>query len=90
MHATQPRWHWVMGGGRAPETAKAPGAAAAWLSGHRDGRARVWDLAASVPRLLATVPFDSGGAGGKLRAVCALEVGPGALPGCMLFFPPAG
>jgi hypothetical protein len=44
------------------------------LTGHRDGRVRVWDTACQVPGLLATVPFDLGGAGSKLRAVSALEV----------------
>ncbi|KAK9818994.1 hypothetical protein WJX81_004841 [Elliptochloris bilobata] len=76
VHALPPRWHWVMGGGRPPNATDAPAAGLAWLSGHRDGRVRAWDLATNVPRLLATVPFDSGGAGGKLRAVCAMMVCP--------------
>ncbi|KAK9908560.1 hypothetical protein WJX75_009693 [Coccomyxa subellipsoidea] len=45
-----------------------------YFTGHRDGRVRVWDMAGEVPGLLATAPFDAGGAGGKLRAVCAMEV----------------
>ena len=36
---------------------------------------RCWDMSASAPVLLATVPFNSGGAGQKLRQVSALEVG---------------
>ncbi len=44
------------------------------LTGHRDGRVRIWDMACEVPGLLATVPFDLGGAGSKLRAVTDLQV----------------
>ena len=35
---------------------------------------RAWDMAAAVPRLLDTVPFNSGGAGAKLRRVTAMQV----------------
>lgn len=47
-----------------------------YLTGHSDGRVRLWDVAANTPSLLFTVPFDSGGAGAKLRAVSALKVSP--------------
>lgn len=39
-----------------------------------DGRVRAWDVAAATPRLLDTVPFNSGGAGAKLRRVTAMQV----------------
>lgn len=45
-----------------------------FLSGHRDGRVRLWDMACQVPSLLATVPHDLGGPGSKLRAVSAIHV----------------
>ncbi len=51
-----------------------PAAAPLYFTGHQDGRVRVWDMSGEVPGLLATVPFDAGGAGGKLRAVCAMQV----------------
>lgn len=35
---------------------------------------RVWDVTGNVPSLLATVPFDSGGPGVRLRAVTCLQV----------------
>lgn len=35
---------------------------------------RVWDVAGRIPELISTVPHDSGGAGGRLRAVTAMEV----------------
>lgn len=51
-------------------------ASALYFTGHRDGRVRVWDMAAEVPGLLATVPFDAGGAGSKLRSVSTIQVPP--------------
>ncbi len=51
-----------------------PGAPSLYFTGHQDGRVRVWDTTAEVPLLLATVPFDAGGAGGKLRPVSAMQV----------------
>lgn len=42
--------------------------------GHEDGRVRVWDATAAVPELRATVPFDSGGAGPKLKPVVTSQV----------------
>ena len=47
-----------------------------YLTGHRDGRVRVWHMGTEAPPLLATVPFDAGGAGSRLRAVTALQVHP--------------
>lgn len=44
-----------------------------YFTGHRDGRVRVWELSTNVPALLATVPHDSGGPGGRLRGVTALQ-----------------
>lgn len=35
---------------------------------------RVWDVTGNVPGLLATVPFDSGGPGVRLRPVSCLQV----------------
>ena len=77
------RWRWVLGGGQAPNTAEAAPAGEAaeqpqqprpvYATGHQDGRVRLWDMRAEVPALLATVPFDAGGAGGKLRPVCGLQ-----------------
>ncbi|BDA45161.1 hypothetical protein COCOBI_06-6410 [Coccomyxa sp. Obi] len=57
-----------------PSQQPRPGAPSLYLTGHRDGRVRVWDTTAEVPSLLATVPFDAGGAGGKLRPVSAMQV----------------
>ncbi|KAK9811618.1 hypothetical protein WJX72_007037 [[Myrmecia] bisecta] len=69
------RWRWVFAGGAPPQRpAGAAGACDLYLTGHRDGRVRVWDMTSNVPDLLATVPFDSGGAGGRLREVTALQV----------------
>jgi hypothetical protein len=79
------RWRWVLSGGQPPASAAAAaaeGPAAAsieeqppplYVTGHQDGRVRAWDMRAEVPALLATVPFDAGGAGAKLRPVCALQ-----------------
>ena len=30
------------------------------LTGHRDGRVRMWDMSCEVPRLLGTAPHDLG------------------------------
>jgi hypothetical protein len=69
------RWRWVFGGGQPPErTQPLPGVADIYVTGHRDGRVRVWDMAANTPALLTTVPFDSGGAGSKPRCVTAVQV----------------
>lgn len=38
-----------------------------------DGRLRIWDATAAVPELLVTVPFDSGGAGAKLKAISIFQ-----------------
>ena len=68
------RWRWVFGGGKAPDISEAAEGADhhLMLTGHGDGRVRVWDLATEVPGLLATVPYDSGGT--RLRAVTSVEV----------------
>lgn len=70
------RWRWVFGGGKPPHLEDAAEGTSdhVLLTGHSDGRVRVWDLATEVPGLLATVPFDSGGAGTRLRAVTAIQV----------------
>lgn len=70
------RWRWVFGGGKPPHLEDAAEGTSnhVMLTGHSDGRVRVWDLATEVPGLLATVPFDSGGAGTRLRAVTAVQV----------------
>ena len=34
----------------------------------------MWDTMSAVPELRATVPFNSGGSGGKLRPVTAIAV----------------
>lgn len=44
------------------------------LTGHRDGRVRMWDMACEVPRLLGTVPHDLGGAGSRLQPVSIIKV----------------
>ncbi|RMZ54316.1 hypothetical protein APUTEX25_001474 [Auxenochlorella protothecoides] len=72
---------WPFTGGRA--ALLDPGAAAAGahpagllLTGHRDGRVRVWDAVAQVPELLMTVPASSGAE--RLHAVTAIEAWPEA------------
>ena len=73
---TADRWRWVFDGGKPSErSAPPPGVSDLLFTGHKDGRVRVWDATFAVPALVATVPFDSGGAGAKLRSVAALEVG---------------
>ena len=44
------------------------------LTGHRDGRVRMWDMACEVPRLLGTAPHDMGGPGSRLQAVSIIKV----------------
>ena len=44
------------------------------LTGHRDGRVRIWDMACEVPRLLGTAPHDMGGPGSRLQAVAIIKV----------------
>ncbi len=44
------------------------------LTGHRDGRVRMWDMACEVPRLLGTAPHDMGGPGSRLQAVSVIKV----------------
>ena len=44
------------------------------LTGHRDGRVRMWDMAFEVPRLLGTAPHDMGGPGSRLQAVAVIMV----------------
>lgn len=69
------RWRWVFDGGKPAECSASPaGVSDLLFTGHKDGRVRIWDATFAVPALLATVPFDSGGAGAKLRSVVALEV----------------
>jgi hypothetical protein len=46
------------------------------LTGHRDGRVRVWDATAQVPRLLAALPAAAAAAQERLRAVTTLEACP--------------
>ena len=52
------------------------------LTGHRDGRVRVWDMACEVPRLLGTAPHDMGGQGSRLQAVAVIKV-----PRCLIGVP---
>lgn len=69
------QWRWVLNGGKpAGKHQAAPTSGDILFTGHKDGRVRVWLAGAAVPVLAATVPFDSGGAGAKLRSVTALEV----------------
>ena len=44
------------------------------LTGHRDGRVRMWDMSCEVPRLLGTAPHDMGGPGSRLQAVSVIKV----------------
>lgn len=74
--ATASKWRWVFAGGGKPHpVTPTPGSSDLFFSGHEDGRVRVWDMTGSVPGLLTTVPFDSGGPGVRLRAVTCLQVG---------------
>ena len=70
----------MLGGGQPPCTGLGvPGACDLYFTGHRDGRVRAWDMTSNVPALVATVPHDSGGPGGKLRGVASLQASrPGA------------
>jgi hypothetical protein len=72
---------WPFSGGEpAPASAAAAGVgchpSALLLTGHRDGRVRVWDSAAAVPRLLATLPSGAAAGQERLRGVTALEACP--------------
>ena len=72
---TASKWKWVFSGGGRPMPGSAPpGSSDLYLTGHEDGRVRVWDVTGNVPGLLATVPFDSGGPGVRLRSVTCLQV----------------
>ena len=72
---TASKWRWVFSGGGPLEPARVPpGISDLYFTGHEDGRVRVWDVTAKVPGLLATVPFDSGGPGVRLRPVSCLQV----------------
>lgn len=72
---TASKWRWVFsGGGRPPPHHGPPGSSDLYFTGHEDGRVRVWDATGSVPGLLATVPFDSGGPGVRLRPVSYFQV----------------
>lgn len=72
---TAGKWRWVFSGGRPPQQAEVPpGSSDLYFTGHEDGRVRVWDATGSVPALLATVPYDSGGPGVRLRPVSCLQV----------------
>lgn len=74
---TASRWRWVFSGGSRPPPALCPpGSSDLFFTGHEDGRVRVWDATGSVPGLLATVPFDSGGPGVRLRPVSCFQVTP--------------
>lgn len=69
------QWRWVLDGGKLVGKHQAqPSQGDVIFTGHSDGRVRVWSAGTSVPLLQATVPFDSGGAGAKLRAVSAIQV----------------
>ena len=72
------RWRWVFGGGKPANLDDAAEGASdhVMLTGHSDGRVRLWDMATEVPALLATVPYDSGGGGSRLRAVTSAQVRP--------------
>lgn len=72
---TASKWRWVFsGGGRPPPRHAPPGSSDLYFTGDEDGRVRVWDATGSVPGLLATVPFDSGGPGVRLRPVSSFQV----------------
>ncbi|KAL0036450.1 hypothetical protein WJX77_008242 [Trebouxia sp. C0004] len=72
---TASKWRWVFSGGGRPQPASpSPGNSDLYFTGHEDGRVRVWDVTGNVPGLLATIPFDSGGPGVRLRAVTCLQV----------------
>ena len=72
---TAGKWRWVFSGGRPHQQSELPiGNTDMYFTGHEDGRVRVWDVTGSVPALLATVPFDSGGPGVRLRPVSCLQV----------------
>jgi len=71
------KWRWIFDGGRpANQPRSIPDRSELLYTAHKDGRVRVWGCATAALELHATVPFDSGGAGAKLRAVSALEVLP--------------
>ena len=73
--ATASRWRWVFSGGHPPQPKHPPpGSSDLFFTGHEDGRVRVWDVTGNVPGLLATVPFDSGGPGVRLRPVSCFQV----------------
>lgn len=46
------------------------------LTGHRDGRVRVWDATTQVPTLLETLPSSTSGGQERLRSVTALDACP--------------
>ena len=71
---TASKWRWVFSGGGRPEPRRFTGSSDLYFTGHEDGRVRVWDVTGNVPGLLATVPFDSGGPGVRLRPVSCLQV----------------
>lgn len=75
--------HWPFRGGVPPACASGQedmrtGAgrhpSALYLSGHRDGRVRVWDATSASPLLLATIPAAAGQE--RLRPVTTLDVCP--------------
>ncbi len=75
------RGAWPFGGGAPAPPAPGPvgaGArpAALILTGHRDGRVRVWDATRAAPRLLGAVPAAAAAAGERLRGVTALVACP--------------
>ena len=63
-----------------PSTLLSQASTAACMCGHSQEAGvcacRCWDMSAASPSLLATVPFNSGGAGTKLRRVSAIEATP--------------
>ena len=66
---------WILNGGKLHSKAQAlPRQGDILYTGHTDGRVRVWAAGSVVPELRGTVPFDSGGAGAKLRPVSVIEV----------------
>lgn len=72
---TASKWRWVFSGGSQGPGRQAPlGGSDLYFTGHEDGRVRVWDATGNVPGLLATVPFDSGGPGVRLRPVSCFQV----------------